>query len=88
MARLSKMTHAEHVELAEKFCLAFTIVRQAYVQVANKNGVTSREAKQLAKLLRHFDSTRSALDGAYHAVTTHDEFAQAGHVYYKADTPQ
>ena len=88
MARKLKLTHAEHVELAEKVCLAFTVVRQAYTQVAIRNGVTSREAKQLAKLCKHFDSTRSALDSAYHAVTTNDEFAQAGHVYYRSDTPQ
>jgi hypothetical protein len=88
MARKVKMTHAEHVELAKKVCAAYITVRDAYVQVANKNGVTSREARQLVKLRKHFDSARSALDSAYHAVTSNEEFSQAGHVYYKTGPTQ
>jgi hypothetical protein len=88
MARKVKMTHAEHVELAKKVCAAYITVRDAYVQVANKNGVTSREARQLVKLRKHFDSARSALDSAYHAVTSNEEFAQAGHVYYNTGPAQ
>jgi hypothetical protein len=88
MARKMKMTHAEHVELAKKVCTAYVTVREAYVQVANKNGVTSRETKQLSKLLKHFDSARSALDSAYHAVTSNEEFSQAGHVYYNTGPTQ
>jgi hypothetical protein len=88
MARKVKMTHAEHVELAKKVCAAYITVRDAYVQVANKNGVTSREARQLVKLRKHFDSARSALDSAYHAVTSNEEFAQAGHVYYNTGPTQ
>jgi len=88
MARRQKMTHAEHVELAQRMCAAYITVRDAYVQVANKNGVTSRETKQLSKLLKHFDSARSALDSAYHAVTSNEEFAQVRHVYYNTDPTQ
>lgn len=88
MVRKVKMTHAEHVALAKKLCAAFAIVIEARVQVSKTNGVSSREAKQLARLYERFDSARSALDNAYHGVTTDDEFAQAGHVYYKTDTAQ
>ena len=83
MARLSKMTHDEHVELAKKLCVAFANVHEAYVYVSNKNGVSSREARQLARLFKQFDSTRAALDSAYHAVTSDAQFAGASHVYYK-----
>jgi hypothetical protein len=88
MTRKVKMTHAEHVELAKKVCAAYITVRDAYVQVANKNGVTSREARQLVKLRKHFDSARSALDSAYHAVTSNEEFSQAGHIYYNTGPTQ
>ena len=88
MVRKVKMTHAEHVELAKKLCAAFVIVREARAQVSKTNGVSSHEAKQLARLFARFESARSALDEAYHHATNNEEFAQAGHVYYKTDTAQ
>ena len=87
-ARKYKLTHDEHVALAKRVHAAFAIVQDAYVYVSAKNGVTSREAKQLARLFVRFDTARSALDAAYHSVTTNDEFAQAGHVYYGVKAAQ
>lgn len=87
-ARKNKLTHAEHVELAKKMCAAYVTVRDAHIQVANRHGVTSRESRQLRKLLKHFDSARAALDTAYHAATSNEEFAQARHVYYNTDPAQ
>ena len=36
----------------------------------------------MLQLRKHIDAARSALDSAYHAVTSNEEFMNAGHVYY------
>lgn len=82
MARM-KLTHIEHVELAELLMPAFETIQNVAIKVANMNGVSSREAKKMMQLLRHMDAARSALDSAYHSVTSNEEFSKVGHVYYK-----
>lgn len=82
------MTHADHVELAKQLAPAFDLIQAAAFMVVSKNNVTSREGRKLMQLRKHIDTTRAALDTAYHAVTSHEEFMNAGHVYYNPSAPK
>jgi hypothetical protein len=44
--------------------------------------VTNKAYKTLYSTLNKFDAARSALDTEYHKVTSDDQFAEKGHVYY------
>jgi hypothetical protein len=74
------------VELAKQLAPAFALIQAAAFKVVSKNNVTSREGRKMLQLRKHIDAARSALDSAYHAVTSNEEFMKAGHVYYSADT--
>ena len=82
MSRKKEMTHEEHVELAKLLSSINTTLQQAQVITGNKLGVSSAAYKKLWKTSRVYDEARSALDDAYHAVTTNEQFAKEGHVYY------
>lgn len=86
MKRRTKLTHAEHVELAKQLAPAFNLIQAAAFTVVSKNNVTSREGRKMMQLRKHIDAARAALDTAYHAATSHEEFVKAGHVYYNTDT--
>jgi hypothetical protein len=82
MSRKKEMTHEEHVELAQLLGNISLTLQKAQVIAGNKLGVTSTAYKKLWKTSRLYDEARSELDDAYHAVTTDEQFAKAGHVYY------
>lgn len=88
MARKVKMTHAEHVELAKQLVPAFALIQAAAFKVTSKNNLTSREGRKMMLLRKHIEAARYALDSAYHAVTSNEEFSQAGHVYYNTGPTQ
>lgn len=85
-SRVTRMTHEEHLDLAQKLTPAFATIQSAAINVINKNGVTSWEGRKMVLLMKHVDAARSALDKAYHAVTSNDEFSNAGHVYYRSES--
>lgn len=82
MSRKKVMTHEEHVELAKLLSDINLTLQKAQSITGYKLGVTSAAYKKLWKASRVYDEARSALDDAYHAVTTNEQFAKEGHVYY------
>jgi len=82
MSRKKEMTHEEHVELAQLLSSMSLTLQKAQAITGNKLGVSSSAYKKLWKTSRVYDEARSALDDAYHAVTTDEQFAKQGHVYY------
>ena len=82
MSRKKEMTHEEHVELAQLLSSVNSTLQKAQCVVGNKLGVTTTAYKKLCKASRVYDEARSALDDAYHLVTSTDQFHKEGHVYY------
>lgn len=82
MSKKKVMTHEEHVELAAVLADVHTALQKAIVTTGNKLGVTSTAHKKFIKTSLLYDEARSALDSAYHAVTSNKQFAEQGHVYY------
>jgi hypothetical protein len=76
------MTHEEHLELSHSLSSVVSAIQQAQVIVGTKLGVSSPAYKKLCRTLGVYDQARSALDDAYHAVTTSEQFTKQGHVYY------
>ena len=82
MSRKKEMTHEEHVELAQLLADINLTLQKAQSITGYKLGVTSTAYKKLWKAARVYDEARSALDDAYHSVTSNEQFAKQGHVYY------
>jgi hypothetical protein len=82
MSRKKEMTHEEHVELAQLLADINLTLQKAQSITGTKLGVTSPAYKKLWKTSRVYDAARSALDDAYHEVTSNEQFAKEGHVYY------
>ena len=82
MSRKKEMTHEEHVELARLLSSVNSTLQNAQSIVGNKLGVSTTAYKKLCKASRVYDEARSALDDAYHLVTSTDQFHKEGHVYY------
>ncbi len=82
MVKRLGMTHEEHVELGKTIANVKASLEFAVNTVGNKLGVTNKAYKTLYSTLNKFDAARSALDTEYHKVTSNDQFAEKGHVYY------
>ena len=82
MSRKKEMTHEEHVELARLLSSVNSTLQNAQSMVGNKLGFSTTAYKKLYKASRVYDEARSALDDAYHLVTSTDQFHKEGHVYY------
>ena len=77
-----KMTHEEHMVLADKLYPAFRALQMSYIEVANKFGASHAITNKLRKVVHTLGEARSLLDSEYHAVTSHEQYLAAGHVYY------
>jgi len=82
MSRKKEMTHEEHVELARLLSSVNSTLQKAQSIVGNNLGFSTTAYKKLCRASRVYDEARSALDDAYHQVTSTDQFHKEGHVYY------
>lgn len=82
MSKKKIMTHEEHLELAAILSGVHMALQKAITITGNKLGSTSTAHKKIVKTSRLYDEAKSALDSAYHAVTSNEQFAREGHVYY------
>jgi hypothetical protein len=86
MVNRKKMTHEEHVELAQAMSCIMPALQHALITAGNKLGVTSKACKRLNKAIVKYNEARSALDDEYHKVTSNSQFTDRGHVYYETRT--
>jgi hypothetical protein len=82
MVKRSGMTHEDHVELSKVLANVIPAIQTAMHITGNKLGVSTKSYKALCVALAKYDAARSALDDEYHRVTTNEQFALKGHVYY------
>jgi hypothetical protein len=82
MSKRKVMTHEEHVELSKILSCVVPALQRAVTISGNKLGVTNKGFKALCKVMKEYDMARSYLDSDYHAVTSNEQFAKEGHVYY------
>ena len=82
MRRKKVMTHEEHLELSRVLSSVVPAIQEAQSIVGNKLGFSTRAYKKLHRTLVEYNSARSELDDAYHAVTSNEQFTKEGHVYY------
>jgi len=85
MNKLTKMTHEEHLEFAEKFRRVCAELVEIEDVVAKRFGKCSRAARKLNTAVKSITiSIRSELDEEYHQVTSSKQFDKSGHAYYNA----
>ena len=78
----SKMTHDQHLVLADKVRATRKAIREIYFEVQAAFGVSHPTSRALWKAMDNWDSVKARLDTEYHHVTTDKQFGQHGHVYY------
>ena len=87
MVKRKRMTHEEHLELAQDVSNIMPTLQRVLATVGNKMGATSDAYKYLHKTVCWFDRARFVLDKQYHQVTSNEQFFEKGHIYYETRNP-
>jgi arginine deiminase len=82
--KVVKLTHEEHLQLAEKFRNTYKELRQIQDVIAERIGHSSRALRRMARVITIMDlSIRNELTEEYYHVTSNEQYAKSGNAYHK-----